>query len=42
MRRSFALIATGLAALTGLGFVAGDLSADQAGHRSGHYRGITA
>ena len=39
MRRSFALIAAGLAALTGLGFVAGDLFADQAGDRSGHYRG---
>ncbi len=39
MRRSFALIATGLAALTSLGLVAGDLVADQSGHRSGHYRG---
>ena len=37
MRRSFALIATGLAAMAGLGFVAGDLAADQSGHHRGHY-----
>jgi Ca2+-binding EF-hand superfamily protein len=37
MRRSFALIATGFAALTSLGFAAGDLVADQSGHhRRGH------
>jgi EF hand len=35
MRRSFALIAAGVAALTSLGFAAGDLAADP----SGHYRG---
>src|SRR5262245_3489997 len=32
MRRSFALVAAGIAALTSLGFAAGDLVADQSGH----------
>jgi hypothetical protein len=37
MRRSIALVATGLAALTGLGFLAGDAAADQSGQRYGHH-----
>jgi Ca2+-binding EF-hand superfamily protein len=39
MRRSFAVIAAGLAAMAGLGFVAGDLAADQSGDHYRHHRG---